>query len=835
MKSFVFIFAALMSSRVAVARIADPSVPFDGTAVSVKTLTQPTVAQAPSSSTRAPVAAKVPSKWELVQQTVQKWWQGENTQNASVTPPAVAPQPAKAPAQAAQPSVANTALAPVGPAPSLAPLVINAAPPSDHITPVIVTKAPGRTAPQAKELKLTKAGVPQYLPLKVQKSLKSVPKLDIGLEPQISAKDLVLHAIPPADVPVSVNALKTPPLLSHTDRAAIARKVIPLTDPKAIVTLVKGLEKPVSAEAIAKAAPKIQTETDVTLKPFELLSENDVKMLAASILYGKGRYQVALGLFASLENEKGLEQKALFYAGMCAHKLQLYTEAFSKLARIVRTENPELAPAALEELLRDLPREHQGAMADLLGTLKNKKLIPEKRQDLANYIMAKQAFKKHRLENALSLADHVATASEYYPSARYLMAISYHGLDKLPKAAQTLETLKTWIATNGVSDKNISSLTAMTLARIRMQQKQYKEALALYKTVDKEHPYWIPALVEQGWAQIYTDDAAGAIGNMYSLHSPFFNTVYKPQSYVVRTIGYINICQYGDAYRTLSVLEKDYRPWSDSVLGYLSRVQRTPEDHYQLIKQYLRGKSSDSVEGIAPQVLREVARRKDFLNEQEALNNREDEIQRYPSVDEQIRNERNKLKSRMDLAKNRQAQIRVNLEKAKLDKTLTRYIDQWKGEGRLEADIISGYKYMIQLYDDGHAGLERLRIQADHHIDLEKEQLRAQAGKMVIAHFKSVEAELSKILDNNEFLRYEVFAGSGENIRYQVAGGQVGAKAGGRVPASARPEKSLHWDFDGEYWQDEIGNYRSSLRDNCPSKGPGGSTKNGQARLGGGE
>jgi vacuolar-type H+-ATPase subunit I/STV1 len=303
---------------------------------------------------------------------------------------------------------------------------------------------------------------------------------------------------------------------------------------------------------------------------------------------------------------------------------------------------------------------------------------------------------------------------------------------------------------------------------------------------------------------------------------------------VVRTIGYINICQYGDAYRTLSVLEKDYRPWNESVLAYLSRVQRTPEDHYQLMKTYLRGKSSESVEGLPPQVLREVARRKDFLNQQEALNNREDEIQRYPAVDEEIRNQKGKLKARMDLAKNRLAQLRVNLEKAKTDKTLIRYIDQWKGETRLESDVISGYKYLLALYEDGRMGVERLRIQADHHIDTEKEQLRTQAGKLVIAHFKSVESDLAKILDNNEFLRYEVFAGSGENIRYQVAGGNVGKK-GGRVPASARPEKSLHWDFDGEYWQDEIGNYRSSLKDNCPTKGPAGPTKNGQARLGGGE
>ena len=81
---------------------------------------------------------------------------------------------------------------------------------------------------------------------------------------------------------------------------------------------------------------------------------------------------------------------------------------------------------------------------------------------------------------------------------------------------------------------------------------------------------------------------------------------------------------------------------------------------------------------------------------------------------------------------------------------------------------------------------------------------------------KKVEQKLASVLDNNELLRYEVFAGSGENIRYQAAGGETGSEK--RVARTVKPEsKALQWQFDGEYWEDEIGHYRSSLRDNCPT------------------
>ncbi len=90
--------------------------------------------------------------------------------------------------------------------------------------------------------------------------------------------------------------------------------------------------------------------------------------------------------------------------------------------------------------------------------------------------------------------------------------------------------------------------------------------------------------------------------------------------------------------------------------------------------------------------------------------------------------------------------------------------------------------------------------------------MRESAGRSLATNLKNIQKEISKVLENNEFLRYEVFAGSGENIRYQVAGGK-GVK--GKVSANTAPPKTLNWDFEGEYWEDEIGSYRSTLKNNC--------------------
>src|SRR5690606_8490365 len=64
-----------------------------------------------------------------------------------------------------------------------------------------------------------------------------------------------------------------------------------------------------------------------------------------------------------------------------------------------------------------------------------------------------------------------------------------------------------------------------------------------------------------------------------------------------------------------------------------------------------------------------------------------------------------------------------------------------------------------------------------------------------------------------------IFSGSGENIRYVSAGGEVKGTKSTRQTASKSHEKGkvFLWDFDGEFWADEIGNYKSSLKDNCPN------------------
>lgn len=711
----------------------------------------------------------------------------------------------------------------------------------------VEVKDPGRKG--SSQIQRGVAGVPQYdfydkkevkekdgkvRVVKIPK--EKVPRLDIGKEARISKSDFLLPQFKFSMAQEkNAKALPSPALVqsSHIQKIT-GQKLAKVGRAKDVQNLktVK-IKKPVTEEVVRKTQPVLNVVKDTKEKPVKELSKDEMKMLTALILYRKkDRCPTIMGLFYELAEKKQYKDEANYYLGACAADLKLYSEAYARLVPFVEQESKEYGSDAIRLLLSGFEGEYEDRLSTVLSKLKNQSLIPEKVKHKANMVMARGAYQRNKFSQARQYANKVPAGDTLYPQAQYLLGLVYYSEKNETKAQDVWEGLRQYMAEKQVGDKNLNSLTAINLARLKFNRGDYEAAQDYYMKINKDHPSWVRGLVEQGWSQIMQDDFAGAIGNMYSLHSPYFKTVYKPESFVVRTIGYINICQYGDAYRTLSWLEKEYRPWMDKVSQYMSEKKKDPLAYYATMKTYLQGKSTDDIEGLPYQVIREMGRRKDFLNDQAALNQKVDEVERYAKTGTEIIEHRRKIRWRKKEAQQRFEKVKADLAKAKKDKSLIKNVSQWEAQYRKERDLIVGYHFELLMLEEGRQGYRDFVKRAENRIEDEKLRLKKSAGNHLIAHMSDMKQEMAKFLDNNEFLRYEVFAGSGENIRYQVAGGDTAQPR--RIPASVKPEKIMNWNFDGEFWEDEIGNYRSSLQNNCPNMaGPqqGKSEKNDQASL----
>lgn len=690
----------------------------------------------------------------------------------------------------------------------------------------ITVAQPGRAGTSA--LPATKSGVPSFsLTQKSSKNDKSgkpkyitvtdIPRLDIGLERTIAKNDFIpVNDIVGAKKMSKAKELPSPSLTKEKEILDLKNRKWP------VVTAAQkpkhdGIElgQLVSSQKIqAVSLEMLATKPLETLKPYTEISANDIDMIAAVILFEKGEYcHIVNGLLTDLANTKSYEEEANFYMGVCAHQMGFHSEAVSRLIRSIESEKDEFTSEAVGNLVENLPREYDIQVSRAIKGLKNKNYITDKHADNVNYVMARAAHAENDYNEAVSYAAKVSEKSKLYPQAQFLLAIGQYGAGKLKESEQTLLNLRTWLSRPGRADKNLEGLIALNLARMRFTQDRYQAANEEYLKVPKDQPMWVQALIEQGWTQLSIDDPEGAIGNMYSLHSPYFKSVFMPESWVVRTIGYIDICQYGDAYRTLTRLEQSHKSWMTALDTY-TNVKKTPAEYYSTVKNYIKGKSDQNVDGLPSQIIREIARQREFLNKQNALNVLEDEIAQYQFIYGFVKRDQATIQTKLNRTKARLAKVTADIAQIKNNPELVKFTNEWNAQKRLEEQLVRSYEYQTKIFEKARIGYLKMKAQSIARIDSQKAKLRTEAGKDLMVHLKDVRKRMQQILEGNEFLRYEIFAGSGENIRYQVSGGATADAR--RIPANVKPQKILNWEFDGEYWEDEIGSYRSTLKNNCP-------------------
>ncbi len=713
-------------------------------------------------------------------------------------PAAVRPQPVVVQQQSEQKAAANQGAR----APSSAPVVPMQMPNHDVL----------------RNLPVNKAGVESY-----QITTSKIPFLEVTKEVKVtgqayalsseSQKKFVNYAIAPLLSPENIDA-KVFQELIKTQTTAQNPQFAKMLATQFVAVSHADLDK-VKWMSGEEAVPKLVKYTPLTAE--------ETRLLNGILLYRQGdKCAVAVSLFHPLTKTPFYESEGNYYLAMCSKQLGLMTDFYEKARRVFEAEDIHYSKRLYKALTDDVPPEVIDGLGKALFKLSANKKAFEDVDPMVKgnvyYILTNFGAKTDRFKTALSYSQLVPEKHPKFLESQFLRALSEYEIGDKLKAMQIQENLIKQLALDKKNDE-FQALVALNLARMQFQEKKFKEAREDFLKVSKDHPLWVQSLTEMGWAQLEMSDFAGAIGNMYSVQSPFFNAVYKPESYVIRTIGYLNICQYGDAYKTLSILEKQYRPFLDKMVAYQSGAGHAA---YQTIRTYISSKAGGEVDGLPGPVIREMARHKDFLVRQLALNRQAEERDIYSRFDKDVE---------MSLAK---AQATITKSRARIENIKKQIVainnDGTKAEQKLELQenletefkTLNSQFFQIDLFNDAKKAVSAYRAESVKLAEQRIASSKVELERVLQKRLTSMKEDLIRILDNNELLRYEVYSGSGENIRFQVAGGEKS----NRVPASVLPKsKSLQWDFDGEYWEDEIGHYRSSLKNNCPD--------NRQARNGG--
>lgn len=627
--------------------------------------------------------------------------------------------------------------------------------------------------------------------------VKTIPALDIGQERRVSAAKLSPLRLPASE------SVTLAPLRRHPATDVLNFDLKSLTDD---VTALKPVTTPDAFDKIPNVKPleavqdPVVTNSQPNAVKIEEMPPNDYKMLQALIfLEVKKNYELAMGLFAELMQDPAHRIEALYHYAMTAKGLNLNSEFRQTMITVVKeSKDKNWRLRAGEALVQNINILETSDIAMIDPLVKELEIDTTKNDDY-NIARAKYYSEKGdlgRMEESLVLIDE---KSPRYPDSLLLSALASYRQGKVDEAIVPLQTLLT--LTEGNKQAPMRSIGALTLARIQFQKSLYKDAFQSYLKVDKSDPLWLQAMIEQAWTQILSEDYEGAAGNMFSLHTDFFKNAFSPESYVVRTVGYLNLCQYGDGIQVLSDMRRKYSPWKTKLAAYTASHKQA-QSYYDTVKAWIKNSDLKEVDGLPRSFIVELARHPSYLNVQKQINNYEDEVGRFNKIAMTLIKQERELIAKQNVA----VQDVTNAKKSGSAEKIQ----------AAEKQLMS-YRIQYHIAKTAWNSIKNLRGKAVARIEKEKGDLREKAGKALQGRYQEMVANLDKVLEQNDVLQYELYAGAGEHIRYQMAGGQINEKE--RPELTADKQESLQWKFKGEIWEDEVGHYRSSLKNVCPQEG----------------
>jgi hypothetical protein len=199
------------------------------------------------------------------------------------------------------------------------------------------------------------------------------------------------------------------------------------------------------------------------------------------------------------------------------------------------------------------------------------------------YYKGLDAFEKEKVDAARAEFSRVPSNSPYYSRAQYYLGVMSAISEKpdLDAAARAFRT-----AMRSSHRDNFRLLAMMSLARIHYERKEIRQAFEYYSEIPRESDFWLQSIFEGAWAYFLINKSNNTLGNIHTLHSPFFQNRFFPESYVLEAITYLRLCYFSKVDLALNAFQQRYKATFQDLNNLLKKYQGQPAAYFNLHMQY---------------------------------------------------------------------------------------------------------------------------------------------------------------------------------------------------------------------------------------------------------
>lgn len=491
----------------------------------------------------------------------------------------------------------------------------------------------------------------------------------------------------------------------------------------------------------------------------------------------------------------------------CFHKNKLYSESLPLLTKLADND-----AKALEYLLEKLPSGYEPIVESFLSKVKPKSLSKKTQGDYV-YWRALGLNRRAKYNQVLNFTNNFPKKHKRYLEVQFFRGVALINKGKVKGAESLFLEVQNGLKKNKAKNRRemlLSDIVASALGKIYLTQKDYKKADEQYKKINPQSAIWYENLMELGWNQLASKNYSEALGNMYFVDKNTNPAAWKPDSYIIRAISFLNLCHFSDANDALKVVESYYKTlYSESINAHKKRP-----NYYTLLKQSIDSSLSSYVNGVPVPLIRYAAIDIDFIQVQESINNLIDEIESQKNLENKIvkrvgQYEDDRISNIDRVALLKEELIKLKARKSSKKKLSAKEKDLMQAQkeyDELKSSITAlskGVSWQVAKLEEKIKSLEKLQA-----------KLEINAARILNRRVDTALVGLKEKLNQAELIRFEIFSRSGNNIRFRLAGGKVSHEEKDAI-FKAFGSKELKWDYKGEIWKDEYGSLNSSVKDQC--------------------
>ena len=289
----------------------------------------------------------------------------------------------------------------------------------------------------------------------------------------------------------------------------------------------------------------------------------------------------------------GEKEKAEWGLAQSLQRLGFYYSASKYYSLIVRrgpTERNVFFRKAMEELgkINSSASLGQSQIVQLFKVRIDPAAVPGPARGFYFFYLGIEAFNRRKYEEASSYFAKVPAGSPYFLKAQFHLGVVSNLRGAHSKAISYFERVRSG-ASDGDGGDWLKEQANLNIARVHYEVKRYREAIMSYGQIPRDSDNWLQALFEASWTFFMMQKHNNTLGVIHTIHSPFFENRFFPESYILQAITFLRLCRFKQVKTSLGKFKGRYINTFRELNKMLEKYRDDSKGYFKLIYDYRSG------------------------------------------------------------------------------------------------------------------------------------------------------------------------------------------------------------------------------------------------------